>query len=79
MAVRSALASGDLSPIHELTLRLAELHYSDLIVLADVQGAHCGVLQALVCVYCKPTPFRPKGSVLLEHNCDAFSANDSLT
>ena len=40
--VKSARASGDLSPIHELTLSLAGLHYSDLNVQADVQGAQCG-------------------------------------
>merc|ERR1712086_397278 len=38
VVVKSALASGDLLPIHELTLSLAELHYRDLIVQKDIEG-----------------------------------------
>ena len=38
VAVRSALASGDLSPIHELTISLAELHHRDLIMQRDSDG-----------------------------------------
>ena len=32
--VKLALSSGDLTPIHELTLSLAELHFKDFSLLA---------------------------------------------
>ena len=34
--VKSALASGDLGPIHELTYKLAEIHYCELIEDCDL-------------------------------------------